>query len=182
MQDLTINDHSISFPESEVMITLQLCGIFSFFLCRIPMGIELDECDVFVMTPGGQLWDPHSDSYAWNEENMIDWDGQLVELKDCVQVLFNDIVEDTAMISDAHISSIKSTRIDNVESTSAIMGKDPDYSEMTELPPDLNEVASALTGVSSVLDPVMLASALDESGAIGHWKICNLHWIHQCAP
>ena len=97
---------------------------------------------------------------------MIDWDGQLVEPKDRVRVLLNDIVEDTAMISDAHISSVESTRIDSVASTSAIMGGHPDYAKMTELPPDQNEVASVLTGVSPVLDPVMLASSLDERGAI----------------
>jgi hypothetical protein len=37
------------------------------------------------MTPDGSSWNPHSDVYARNEENMLDWNGHMVEPKDRVR-------------------------------------------------------------------------------------------------
>ena len=74
------------------------------------------------------------------------------------------------MISDAHISSIEMQRIDCVASASCIMGKDPCHAKMSAIPPDLNEVASVLAGISPIIDPVTLASALDDRGILGRFS------------
>ena len=65
------------------------------------------------------------------------------------------------MILDTHISSIEMTQIDDVASTSSMIGKD-----MYELPPVLSSVASVLSIISPVLDPVLFSNALEERGTI----------------
>ena len=61
-------------------LLLCLCeGIFSYFLTRKPTREELVSTeDILVMTSQGQNWDPNSDVYALNEENMIDWEGNMI--------------------------------------------------------------------------------------------------------
>ena len=61
------------------------------------------------------------------------------------------------MLSDTHISSIEMTRIDDVSSTSSVIGKD-----MNEVPPVFSGVASILSSISPVLDPVLFSNALEE--------------------
>ena len=88
----SIENHLIYFPNDSSRIPLSLWGIFSCFPCRCPTNLELNECNnVQLMTPDGSRWNPHSDVYARNEENMLDWEGQLVEKKDCVRILIEDI-------------------------------------------------------------------------------------------
>ena len=83
----TIHDHSIYFPSSDVIITLSLNGILSYFPCRTPTIIDLDESDVLAITPDGHSWDPHCSAYADNEENMMNWNCQMVEPKDRTRIL-----------------------------------------------------------------------------------------------
>ena len=45
---------------------------------------ERDE--LFLLTPEGQ-WNPHSDVYAWNEEIMEDWEGNMAEKEDQIHIL-----------------------------------------------------------------------------------------------
>ena len=80
VRDPTEEDHSIFSPSDNVRIPLSLWGVFSYFPSRMPTRAELLECDVLVLTPKGS-WNPHSDLYARNEENMMDWEGQMVEKK-----------------------------------------------------------------------------------------------------
>ena len=68
------------------------------------------------------------------------------------------------MLSNTHISSIEMTRIDDVSSTSSVIGKD-----MNEVPPVFSGVASFLSSISPVLDPVLLSNALEERGTIGRF-------------
>ena len=78
----TINDHSLYFTSSNVRIVLSLLGIFSYFPFRTPTHVDLDESPVLVLTSDGPQWNPHSYSYTRNEENMLDWEGNMVEPKD----------------------------------------------------------------------------------------------------
>jgi len=52
------------------------CHQFSYFVSRRPKNAELEECNVLLMTPGGPR-NSHSDVYARNEENMMDWEGNM---------------------------------------------------------------------------------------------------------
>ena len=98
VKDPTIHDNSIYFLSSNVRITLSLNGIFSYFPCRIPTRIELDGSDVLTMNHDGHSWDPHFGAYADNEENMMDWNGQMIDPKYRTRILLKDLPEDELMI------------------------------------------------------------------------------------
>ncbi len=52
--------------------------------------------EVYLLTPS--KWNPHSDAYATNEENMLDWEGNMVEKRDRSQILLSEVHEDTAFV------------------------------------------------------------------------------------
>ena len=66
-------DHSIFFPKTDLLIQLSLWGVFSYFPTRKPTMKDLVEFEdnVVALTPDGH-WNPHSDVYARNEEQMVD--------------------------------------------------------------------------------------------------------------
>ena len=107
--------HSICFPDSEFCIALSLRSIFSYFLTRKPTREELVSTeDILVMTPQGQNWDPNSDVYALNEENIIDWEGNMIKPRHWTRIIIEYLPEiDNAMIASAIISESESETIDN---------------------------------------------------------------------
>ena len=42
--------------------------------------------DIFLMTPEG-TWNPHTDAYAQNEANMLDYEGNMINNKDRVKII-----------------------------------------------------------------------------------------------
>ena len=84
--------YSIWFPDSEFRIAMSLRGVFSYFLTRKPTREELVSTeDILVMTPQGQNWDPDSDVYALNEENMIDWEANMIKTHRQTQIIIEDL-------------------------------------------------------------------------------------------
>ena len=77
--DPTIEDHSISFPDSSLRIPLQLVGIFSCFQTRKPSEDELYQCKKLFLTPDASDWNPHCTSFASNERSMLDFRGEIAE-------------------------------------------------------------------------------------------------------
>ena len=58
--------------------------------------------DVYIIMPS--LWQPHSDTYAHNENSRLDWEGNMRDWKDWEQwVVLDDIPEDTGIASGLHI-------------------------------------------------------------------------------
>jgi hypothetical protein len=47
----------------------------------------------------------HDDSYAANEENMLDWEGNMVERKHRKKILLSDVEENEAMAASVQVSS-----------------------------------------------------------------------------
>ena len=79
-QDLTMDDHVIIFSETGFKIQLSLSGIFSYFTTTKPTNnMHQDPSKVYILTPA--RWDPHSDVYAHNKDNMLDWEGNMKEPK-----------------------------------------------------------------------------------------------------
>jgi hypothetical protein len=110
----TVDDHAIIFEEGTFKIPLALWGIFSYFPTSVPSNDQLEACDdVYLLTPNGQ-WNPHSDSYSKNEENMLDWEGNLVEKKYRKEILLSEVEEDLAMASSATISTMEHTMVDTM--------------------------------------------------------------------
>ena len=73
----TVSHHCISFKQCELKIPLQLNGIFSFFHHRVPTPSELEGCDKVFITPDSDSWNPHCESFARNEQSMMDFDGNI---------------------------------------------------------------------------------------------------------
>jgi hypothetical protein len=114
LKDPTVDDHTILFEETNFRIPLSLWGIFSYFPTRAPTNDQIESCDdVYLLTPNG-TWNPHSDAYARNEENMLDWEGEMVEKKDRKKILLSEIDEDVAMASAATISAAEVREVDRL--------------------------------------------------------------------
>lgn len=113
VKDPAIEDHSIGFPGHDFRIPLSLWGIFSYFPTTAPTLQQIEECDdVYLLTPNGR-WDPNVDAYAANEASMLDWEGNMVEKKDRVQVLLADVPEDPTMSILATISDVEAKAVDD---------------------------------------------------------------------
>ncbi len=79
--DPTEKDHSMCFPETDFRIPLSLWGMFSYFVTSRPTAKQMMEAeDVCMLTPSSI--NPHCDSHATNEENMLDWEGNMAQRKD----------------------------------------------------------------------------------------------------
>jgi hypothetical protein len=114
LREPTVDDHAIIFEDDNFKIPLSLWGIFSYFPTSAPTNQQLEACDdVYLLTPNGP-WNPHSDSYSKNEENMLDWEGNLVEKHHRKQILLSEVEEDTAMASAASISAAESRNVDRM--------------------------------------------------------------------
>ena len=111
--DPSVDDHSIYFPETKFRIPMSLWGVFSYFPTSKPTTDELrDSGEVYTITP--ERWDPHQTAYADNEDNMLDWEGGMVEPRDRQQVLLSDIADNPAMAASVQIGSIEERTIDRL--------------------------------------------------------------------
>jgi hypothetical protein len=68
--------------------------------------------DVHVLTPSRM--NPHCDARATNEENMLDWVGNMARRKDGVQILLSKIQEDVALAASAQVLSTETRAIATV--------------------------------------------------------------------
>jgi hypothetical protein len=109
----TTEDHSICFPETGFRIPLSLWGMFSYFPTSKPTALLMKETeDIYLLTPS--RWNPHDNSFATNEDNMLDWEGNMITKKDRVQVLLLEVAEDTALAASMQILSVEHCAIDTV--------------------------------------------------------------------
>ncbi len=64
-----------------------------------------------LVTPPG-AWNPNTDIYARDEENMLDWEGKVVAKQHRQQILLCELEDDEAMMSSLQISTLESRVID----------------------------------------------------------------------
>ena len=80
MQDPMTDGHVITFGETGFKIPLSFPGIFSYFTTtKLTNNMLQDPSKVYILMPA--RWDPHLDVYAHNEDNMLDWEGNMKEPK-----------------------------------------------------------------------------------------------------
>ena len=88
----TKEEHSIYFKDENLCIPLSLHGVFSYFSSRLPSAQDMaNAVEVFHLTPNVLTWNPHSEAYATCEDNMLDFQGSMVDIKDRVQILISDL-------------------------------------------------------------------------------------------
>ncbi len=166
----TIEDHSITFPETGFRIPLSLWGMFSYFPTTKPTAsLMMDTEEVYLLTPS--RWNPHDDSYATNEENMLDWEGNMVTKKDRVQVLLADIAEDTAVAASVQISSVENSLIDSVLQRSHIASEEKVQPCWQPIPHAIDQVSSVLAAVSPTLNDETFYELLQERADLGRFQM-----------
>ena len=165
----TVSDHSVYFPETDFRIPLSLQGIFSYFPTSKPTGEMMNGSeDIYVMTPS--RWNPHSEAYAANEENMIDWEGNMIEKKDRVQILLSDIEDDPAIAASVQVSSIETRFVDDVIERSHPPDEDAPKPKFTEIPRAADQVSSVLASLSSTLVDQDLYDRLQARADLGRFQ------------
>jgi hypothetical protein len=116
----------------------------------------MDAEDVYLLTPS--TMNPHCDAYATNEENiMLDWEGNMVQKKNRVQILLSDIPEDPAVTASVEISSAEARTIDTViEGNVASHDENAAHPCWQPISRAADEVSSILASVSPILDDQVL--------------------------
>ena len=164
----TEEDHSIYFPETDFRIPLSLWGMFSYFVTTKPTAEEMMESeDIYLITPSQM--NPHCDAYATNEENMLDWEGNMVTKKDRVQVMLTDIQEDVALAASVQVSSVETIAIDNVFENHAQTNEET-HPRWKQIPRAADQVSSVLTSVSPILNDEALFQRLTTRADLGKFK------------
>lgn len=112
VEDPSVDDHAILFPQTGFRIPLSLWGTFSYFPTTKPREEDLlDPNSVFVLTPS--RWNPHIDVYARNEESMLDWEGNLVPPRDRSHKIVLEEIEDDPMVANSlSVSALEDHMVD----------------------------------------------------------------------
>ena len=150
-------NHSIWFADAEFRIILSLQGIFSYFPTRKPTqsGLEAVE-DVLVLIPQGQTWDPHSTVFENNEENMIDWEGNMIEPWYRTRIIVDDLPNaNDNMVASIMISKIESKIIDD-----NIVHQDDTFDNCMIADNTCYNVHVVLSGISAIHDPIQMYNRL----------------------
>ena len=129
----------------------------------------MDTEDIYLLTP--TQWNPHDDSYAANEENMLDWEGNMVERKDRKRVLLSEVAEDTATTASAQVSAIENQAIDSVLQRSNQTAEEKVQPCWQPIPLEADEVVIALAAVSPTLDDQTLHALLQERADLGRFQM-----------
>lgn len=113
VRDPDVNDHAITFPETGFRIPLALWGVFSYFPTSKPSKETLNSIkDVYLLTP--DRWNPHADMYAINEESMLDWEGNITDVKDReTRLVLDEIPDNEAMVASLKTSMKENNSIDD---------------------------------------------------------------------
>jgi hypothetical protein len=105
--------------------------------------------EVYVLTTS--QWDPHQEAYATNEENMLDWEGQLIDRVNQQQILLADVNEDAAMAASVSIRSVEVKAVGTAMHGCTLEDDLPEPC-FKYVPQGANKIASILGEVSPLLD------------------------------
>ena len=76
-----VEDRSIYDDVTKIWIPLKLDGIFLYFQTLAFTLDEMQRCDVIeyvLLSPEAEIWDPYSETYALNEEHIVDAGREIV--------------------------------------------------------------------------------------------------------
>jgi hypothetical protein len=162
--DPSINDHMLLFPDDDLRIHMSLRGIISYFPTRKPSIQEFNELPRLHLTPDAPSWDPHTDLYSRQEDCMLDWEGNVMEMtarKENLLLVSTDVNADDDSDFDMQVgmmSSAESSLIDQIMDAAPVIGElqcDRDYYND-------EQVSAVLTEVSRSLDSLTFAQDLTD--------------------
>ena len=73
----TVNNHSLYIPNDDIRIPLMLEGTISYVPTREATRDELESLPILNLTPNTSTWDPHNAAYRDQEDNMLDYNGNI---------------------------------------------------------------------------------------------------------
>ena len=110
LEDPDESNHSLEFPETKLRIPLKLWGIFSYLPTRRPMVDELQELEeIYLLTP--TQFNAHEPAYAANEDNMVDWEGCMIEKQHRSKVIMTDLMDDAELEVSMSVSSVEGLHV-----------------------------------------------------------------------
>jgi hypothetical protein len=125
--------------------------------------------DVCIHTPSRM--NPHCGSYVTNEENMLDWEGNMTRQKDRVQILLSDVQDNVAMAASVQISSTEAKVVGTVLERHDVTHDEETHPCWKYVPKEANEISSVLAVVSPALDDEILYRRLVERADLGKFKV-----------
>ena len=173
VDDPTVDDHCIYFKEGDFRIPMKLHGIFSYFPTSKPTVQMVNECeDVYLLMPNGE-WNPHSDAYGTNEDDMLDYEGNMKEKKDRQQILLSEIDVTSSSVESAYRVSKVEARI--LEERLEELEPSFDGGKTIEkcyqhIPKECDEVGALLSSVSCALDPDTLYARMSSRAEISKFQ------------
>ena len=165
-------DHCLILDNERINIPLRLHGTMSYFQTRKPSIDEYEEAvasDMVVDLNMNELdWDPMNPCYAQEEDNMLDFEGKIIEKTTRVRMdLLSDdrppytISSVNVMPEDEHLA----LKISSLSLNEGMVQRPPDNKSMNE------EELRTLTGISRTLDPVTFASDIVQKAALSKYQM-----------
>jgi hypothetical protein len=109
--------------------------------------------------------------YATNEENMLDWKGNMITKKDRVQVILSEVAKDTALAASVQISSVENCAIDTVLQRSHSASEEKILPCWKHIPGAADELSSVLAAVSPILNDETLYEMLQNRADLGRFQM-----------
>lgn len=143
----TVETHSLHWPTAQLRVPLLLHGIFSYFPCRRPTREELSDSSIEVvrMTPEGP-WNPNSVSYSMNEDNMMDYEGHVIDADSRPKrILLEDVEMEPLQphIDAVQVGAVETAYLDEISETKVDLPLDNQQS------PSLPDALEAQAAISS---------------------------------
>ena len=102
---------------------------------------------------------------------MLDWEGNMVERKDRMQILIEDLPNGVKMIGSTQISCVESARIDAIVEARAAEACEEIDSTYRAVPAEADEVSVILSGVSPNLVDAKLLELLSARRDLGLFQV-----------
>ena len=123
--------------------------------------------DVLMLTPQWKYWNPNYDVYARNEEEMTDWEGNMIETRHRTRIMINDFPKaENSMVISSVISATDSKLIEEYIDLIPVEASKEFYN-YTIAENSCDNVHAVLSGISSIYNPVKLHNLLVERRDVG---------------
>ena len=176
-----IKQHYLFFVDIYLHIPLSLYVIFSYFIYKKNtrrQGVLEDE-NALIMTPSGQ-WQPHSYVYVTNEENMLDWEGTVIDKYHQKKICVSEIPDNNPIIVSTIINNVESNNIDTIF-TVIINNKeyDNDLYVIYNTPSIMGEISSTITpdGIFNGINTYIHGEISQLKCHIGYMIMSNKNWL-----
>ena len=161
VNDPGVENHSIFFKETGLRIPLFLWGVFSYFPSSKPTTEFANTCDdVYLLTPTN--FDPHCDTYAYNEAGMLDWEGKMIDKDHRDQVIFSqDLPDDLTLSSSLALPPEENQMIDQ------------NFDASSDVKHDCNDMTACACDTCSAVesDPLRLHERLSARATLGRYHM-----------